>query len=191
MVVGSNPTGPMHFKRFRKTNRKKPYEKKIKPFNFFLVGISNKDDIKPISPYFNNPQEVVYKKFIDYESGKVLKGIEYWKPLSDTLWEYINHKESKLDGDRSILKRKHVFVDGVIYIGKETNRIEETGIVYLPSYTVYINQEELKKRILSLTPKEARMIGLDAETLRLVKKKIRRKSVVTVRNKTLMRLDEV
>jgi hypothetical protein len=90
--------------RFKKLNRRKPYEKQIKPFNFFLVGVSNKDDVKPISPYSDNPQKIVYEPFIDYKTGKILKGLEYWRSLSDTLWEYVNHKESKLEGNIGIWK---------------------------------------------------------------------------------------
>lgn len=159
-------------KRFKKLNRGKPYEEQIKPFNFFLIGVNNKDDVKPISPYFDNPQEIVYKKFVDYQTGNFLQGLEYWRSLSDTLWKYIKHKESKLEGDNGILERKHVNVDGIIYIGKETENIEETGILELPSYTTYIDEEELKKKLLKITPKEAREIGLNEETLRQIKKRI-------------------
>jgi len=100
----------------------------------------------------------------------MLKGLEYWKSLSDTLWEYINHKESKFNGDIGILERKYVFVDSITYIGKETENIEETGILDLPDYTIYQDEKELKKRVLSLTTKEARILDLNPETFRKIKK---------------------
>ena len=159
--------------RFRKLNQGKPYENQIKPFSFFLVGMQNKAGIKPISAYSDNPQKIVYEDFIDYETRKILKGTEYWKPLSDTLWEYVNHKESKMDGNIGVLERKHVNVDGIIHIGKETNNIENTGILEAPKYEIYQNNEELKKKIMGLTPKDARAMGLNEETLRRIKKRIR------------------
>jgi hypothetical protein len=159
-------------KRFKKINRRKPFEKQIKPFNFFLIGVSNKDDVKPISSYSDNPQEIVHNHFIDYKTGKILKGLEYWKSLSDTLWEYVNHKESKLEGNIGILKRKYVKADGIIYIGKETDNIENTGILEIPSYPTYQNEESLREKILKLTPMEAREIGLNPETLRQIKKRL-------------------
>jgi hypothetical protein len=85
---------------------------------------------------------------LDYKTGKILKGLEYWKSLSDTLWEYVNHRESKLDGDIGILERRHVFVDDITYIGKETENIEETGILNLPNYTTYQDEDKLKEKIL-------------------------------------------
>lgn len=176
-------------KRFKKLNKGKSYEKQIKPFNFFLVGIGNKDDIKPISPYSNNPQEILHKKFIDYKTGNILKGIEYWKPLSDTLWEYMNHKESKFEGDIGILERKHVYVDEIIHIGKETGNIEEIGILDLPNYAVYQNEEELKEKILRLTTKEARILGLNPETLRQIKKRINKRNPFNIYRKTINRIN--
>jgi hypothetical protein len=169
-------------------NRGKPYEEQIKPFNFFLIGVSNKDDVKPISPYFDNPQEIVYKKFVDYQTGKFLQGLEYWRSLSDTLWKYIKHKESKLEGGTGILERRHVNVDGIIYIGKETENIEETGILELPSYTTYIDEEELKKKLLKITPKEAREIGLNEETLRQIKKRIAKNKPLKIYSKNRVKL---
>jgi hypothetical protein len=175
-------------KRFRKFNKRKPFEKQIKPFNFFLVGAGNKDGLKPISPYSDNPQEIVHKPFIDYKTGKILKGLEYWKSLSDTLWEYVNHKESKLDGDIGILKRRHVFVDDITYIGKETENIEETGILYLPTYQTYQDEEKVKEKILKLTTRESRIIGLNPETLRQIKKRIKENKRLILREKILIRI---
>jgi hypothetical protein len=104
--------------------------------------------------------------------------------LSDTLWGYINHKESKLEGDVGILRRKYANVDGIIHIGKETENIEGTGILDLPNYAIYQNEEELKEKILGLTPMEARIIGLNPETLRQIKKRIE-ENQFNLRRKTL------
>ncbi|WMW23199.1 hypothetical protein RE476_05045 [Methanolobus mangrovi] len=42
--------------------------------------------------------------------------------------EYANHPEPKFDGDVGILERRHVYADSVIYIGKESNNIEEQAL---------------------------------------------------------------
>ncbi len=114
---------------FKGLNKGKPYGQQIKPFNFILTGIGNNSEIKPITSFSKNPQEAVYKPFVDYENGKILSGIEYWKPLSDILLSYLDHKESKLDGNIGVLERKHINVDGFVYIGKEASNLERTGIL--------------------------------------------------------------
>lgn len=172
-------------RRFKKLNKGKPYEKQIKPFNFFLIGMGV-EGVKPISPFSSNPQEIVHKSFIDYRTGKILEGMKYWKPLSDTLWEYLNHKESKFNGDIGILERKYIEVDGILYIGKETNNIEETGMLKLPNYNTYTNERELNKRLLNLTPKEARKVGLNEETLRQIKKRVNENKPLKLYGKTTM-----
>jgi hypothetical protein len=37
-----------------------------------------------------------------------------------------------------------------------------------PNYAIYQNEEELKEKILGLTPMEARILGLNPETLRQI-----------------------
>ena len=39
------------------------------------------------------------------KSGKQYQGIEYWQPLSDIILKYIDHKESKFQGNIGTLKR--------------------------------------------------------------------------------------
>jgi hypothetical protein len=63
-----------------------------------LIGQGNFKDIKPISSFSKNSQEAVHKPFINYKSGKILQGIEYWKSLAEIIFEYINHPESKVHG---------------------------------------------------------------------------------------------
>ncbi len=40
--------------------------------------------------------------------------------------DYVNHPESKSEGDVGILSRKHIRATGIEYIGKETKRIEDS-----------------------------------------------------------------
>ena len=58
-----------------------------------------------------------------------------------------------------MLERKHVHVDGVVYIGKEANNIDEQ-VLDVRRSQVFIDEEEIKRKILALTPKEAREIGI-------------------------------
>lgn len=108
--------------------------------------------------------------------------------MSDTLWEYVNHKESKLEGNEGILERKHVEVNGIVYIGKETENIENTGVLDLPIYTIYPNENSLKEKIMKLTSRDARIIGLNLETLRRIKKRIYQNKYLKMYKNTLNKL---
>ena len=51
----------------------------------------------------------------------------YWHTLEDVLIKYIRHTDNKFDYDNEgIAHREHVIADGIRYIGKETNNIDET-----------------------------------------------------------------
>jgi hypothetical protein len=99
--------------RFKKINKGKTFDKQIKPFNFMLVGNGSKAGVdgektKPIAPFNKNPQIVVEKEFIDYNTGNTLQGREFWKPLSDVFLDYIDHPEAKFEGDVGVLQRRHL-----------------------------------------------------------------------------------
>ena len=70
--------------------------------------------------------------------------------------------ENKFDGDIGVLERKHIQADGLVYIGKEANNIEDQPLDVIEPQ-VFINEEEIKK-ILALTPEEARKIGIKPKT---------------------------
>ena len=127
--------------------------------------------IKPIAPYHNNPQEAVEEKFVDYKSGKVLQGRHYWKTLGDVFWEYINHPESKYEGDVGILRRRLIVPEGGVYIGKEANKIEMGPLEGYP-LEQYPNMLELRKFIEELTPTDAKSLGIKyRSTLRKLKER--------------------
>jgi hypothetical protein len=171
-------------RRFKGFNKGKQLEKQIKPFNFFLIGFKNKDGIKPISPYSNNPQEAVYSEFIDYKTGKILEGLEYWKSLGDTLLDYINHDESKLEGETGILKRRHVKIKNIVHIGKETENLERTGILDEIDYPYYFDV----KALLEINPKEASKLGIKRNTLWHIKKRIASGKPLKLSSKVYARL---
>lgn len=160
--------------RFRKLNKKNSYHEKIKPFNFCLVGFGN-GDVKPLCAYKKDSQEAVFDEFIDYTTGKILSGIQYWKDLSQIFWDYLNHPESKFDGDIGILHRKHLQISNVITIGKESNDLEDSEIIGVDnrSYVLYQNQKLDKERILNMSVKEAKQLGIAKNQLYRIKNSIR------------------
>jgi hypothetical protein len=116
-------------------NSNKPYEKQIKPFNFMLIG-SEKNGIIPCLPYDKDIKRIQYKPFIDYKSNTSsdnlpLPSSKYWHTLEDVLTQYVRHDDHKFDYDsEGIAHRKHIIVDKIRYIGKESNNLDDnlTGI---------------------------------------------------------------
>ena len=104
----------------------------------------NEKAVKPLSPFSNDPQSIVYDSFIDYETGEIKQGPQYFKQLSITIIEYANHLESKFDGDNGTLERKHVLADSVICIGKKANNINEQAEALGVSRSTF---QGIKKRI--------------------------------------------
>ena len=45
----------------------KPFNKKIKPFNFMLIG-SERNDVIPCLPFNKEVSEIQYKPFVDYKT---------------------------------------------------------------------------------------------------------------------------
>jgi len=166
---------PLLYKRFKSFNKNKPLKEQIKPFNFFLVGQKNKKDIKPMIPYSSNAQESVFKPFIDYKSGKILQGLEYWKNLADTIIEYVNHPESKFlnCSQNGKLERRHLKDGEIIVIGKETKNIEEQPIE-VAKVTVYKSEKDSMKKILSMTSKEAKQKKVSKSTLWEMKERLKK-----------------
>ena len=162
--------------RFKKLNKGKDWKEQIKPFNFFLVAfqaiIENGKAVKPLAPFTKDYQKIVYEPFIDYETGEIKEGSKYFKPLSRTILQYIDHLENKFEGDIGVLERKHIQADGLIYIGKEANNIEEQPLgVTKPQ--VFIDEEKITNLVLALISKEARKIGINRSELSYLKKKAR------------------
>ncbi|WP_370572700.1 hypothetical protein [Methanomethylovorans sp.] len=58
-----------------------------------------------------------------------------------------------------LLERQHVYADGVIYIGKKVNNIEEQALD-VDKVQVSVNEDGIKENILALTPEEARKLGI-------------------------------
>jgi len=49
----------------------------------------------------------------------------YWYTLDDILTKYVRHNDNKFDYDnQGIAHRKHIFVNRIRYIGKESNNLD-------------------------------------------------------------------
>ncbi|WP_406657365.1 DNA polymerase [Methanolobus sp. ZRKC2] len=182
---------PNVWKRFDKLNKGKPWEKQIKPFNFYLVGFQtieeNGKTVKPLAPFSSEPQSIVYEPFIDYETGEIKQGSHYFKQLSRTIIEYANHPESKFDGETGILERRNVQADSVVYIGKEANNIDEQALDVKKSQA-FINKENIMQKILNLSVSEAKPLGIPKTTLWDMQKRIRRTGKLNLNTQAVRRL---
>lgn len=164
-------SSPAVMKAFTDFNTGKPYAEQIKPFNFLLscqvsaFGLPTGADPKRfhlIAPYDSDSRKWLKEEWIDQYSGK-----QYWITTGDhtgnrntarvntyaeLLEEYEYHPESKCadaDGNMcskqtvGLLQRRHVAIDGLTYVGKESNRLEEveSGTIHSPEevYTEYID----------------------------------------------------
>jgi hypothetical protein len=118
------------------------------------------------------PLFIVHRPFIDYETGDFKTGIHYWKPLSRTILDYMEHPEYKFEGDIGFLERKHIHADGVVYIGKEANNIDDQTLgVKRPQ--VFQNDNEIMHWILAIKLNDASKFGEDKSTLWRVQKRIK------------------
>lgn len=178
---------PFLHHRFRNLNAGKELQQQIKPFNFFLVGFGSRS-ARPLCVYRKNAQQVVYGEFIDYETGKIRSGLQYWKEMSQIFWDYLNHKDGKFDGEIRVLQRKHLTISGIDVIGKESNELEESEVLGLDekSYVKYASQIDIRK-ILQMTPKEAKKAGISKIQLNRMKKAIRN-GKFNPRRKTIKKL---
>jgi DNA polymerase III epsilon subunit-like protein len=134
-------------------NSGKPYEQQIKPFNFLLTAQTNPfghpagadpTRFHLIAPYELNPKNWLQVPWLDQYSGEQY-GITTdghtggyrtarVKTYADVLCEYEYHPESKCADTKGrtcekqtvgLLQRRHIEIDRLVYIGKESNRLEE------------------------------------------------------------------
>ncbi|MDE1825337.1 MAG: hypothetical protein KGH61_01675 [Candidatus Micrarchaeota archaeon] len=192
-------TSPFIMQRFRRTNR----DKRLKPFNFVIVGIgyrldsSTKEPIIPLLAYTKNTDIVPFSRFIDYKTGKEYTDNTkfYWKPLSEFLFAYANHNDNKYDGAIGELRRKQIVINDIEHIGKESNNIEESEVIGVSDsdYVVYDNKTEQKitDAIKNMTTKDAKRIGLSKRHLFRLKKRINEEKKIELKKKTMKKLMNV
>ncbi|MEM0139959.1 MAG: hypothetical protein QXZ44_05045 [Ferroplasma sp.] len=110
-------------------NKNKPADKQVRAFNFMLIE-SEINGIIPCLPYTKDTNGLQYGKFTYYRTGLAsdklpLPSKAYWESLEDVLTNYIRYNDNKFDYIDHIVKRKHIIVDRVSYIGKESNNLDD------------------------------------------------------------------
>jgi hypothetical protein len=135
---------------FKKYNASRPYEDRVKPFNFmcafhaspltatgdetFVIDDGSKSPrkpkqhpLRPIAPYSRTGQEASAHAF-DRETGKPIPA-DQLKTYAQALAQYHLRPEAKFENgdycDSGLARRRHVQATQINYIGKEANRWEE------------------------------------------------------------------
>jgi len=135
-------TTPKSLRWFDSYNEKLPYSQKVKPFGFVsafserlltdgqfqkLESRRANSKTKPVAPFDKNPA-LSAKIAFDRVTGNPV-AIENLKTYRQALAQYHLHPEDKfLNGDsrdRGVTQRRHIYVTGIEYIGKESNKWED------------------------------------------------------------------
>jgi hypothetical protein len=87
-------------------------------------------------------------KTTDQQLVFIVDNTLYWKPLSQVLDDYANHKEAKSGDGVGLLPRLRMKIDQnlIKYVGKEATNLDATNMLGVDgisdSYTVYDNLDE-------------------------------------------------
>jgi len=164
---------------------------KLRPFNKILVGAGYKKEhgnvVIPTTTYLDAKKRecIQYTPFTNYMTGQNYPNPEsvdtslYWKPLSQVLDDYVNHKETKSGGNIGLLSRLRMKVnkDLIKYTGKEITNLDASNVLGITkdsdSCIVYDNLEE---KILNIRPRDSYKFGISRSNLISIQKKIRGKT---------------
>lgn len=135
-------------------NAGKPYEEQVRPFGFLLAYMPRSSvfadppdletcvvdtpkrgrppkqhEVKPIAPYDSDPIRALANVF-DRETEEPVRP-EQLKTYTEALAQYHLSPEDKFANaqflDRGRTERRHVVATGIVLIGKEANRVGESG----------------------------------------------------------------
>ena len=192
-------------KRFKVINKDKTYFEQVKPFNFFIIGEQVPDPhqpgrtIRPMAPYTKDPQKAVTQSFIDYSTGKVMRGVEYWKPMSEVYNKFKNHKEAKFAGDVGVLNRRDVRITSTVNIGKESNNLDDSEVLGVKpeDYQIILNPgqaqndiEMFNEFIKQLRSKTSEKYGISKRQLIRMQNKVREGVPLNPYGKTMKKLNK-
>jgi len=178
---------PAAMRSFASFNAGKEYSQQIKPFNFVLTcqvkQLGHPVGVEPerfhlIAPYDGEPARWIEADWIDQYTGNVYRITTQGhhgaretarvKKYGEILREYEFHPEAKcacVEGNTcerqtvGLLQRRHVQIDRIRYIGKESNALEdvEAGLVHSTEsvYTEYCDpqRDEWATKILPVLKK--------------------------------------
>jgi hypothetical protein len=164
-------SSPFLMRSLESLNAGKPYPAQIKPFNFLATSHVNAfghplgvdpEKFHLISPYDSDSRKWLEKEWIDQHSGKRYRittkgncGTRYAarvKTYGEVVTEYESHPEAKCADSHGnpcnrqtvgLLQRRHIKVDQIKSIGKESNSLEavDEGTAHseLNVYTEYVD----------------------------------------------------
>jgi hypothetical protein len=175
-------SSPAVIRPLAKLNNDKRYSEQIKPFNFLLTchvrpfghpSGADPEHFHLIAPYNNDPGQWLKIKWIDQYTGKThrittaghhgTRQTARVKTYGEILEEYEFHPESKCadaNGNTcekqtvGLLQRRHIRIDLIKYIGKESNQLEavDAGLVHSEQgvYTEYTDprRDEWQMKVL-------------------------------------------
>jgi len=160
--------------RFDRINRKRPYAKQVKPFNFLLSvtvdslecppGACESGGLHVVAPYSSNPSEWRRIPWTDLHSGREYRIKTHGhsnraairvQTFGDVLERFRYHPESKSAGPDGLqagkgtvglLGRLHVRALSIAHIGKETNLLEqqEEGMLTADPQAVYLGKADFE-----------------------------------------------
>ncbi|MDH3766298.1 MAG: hypothetical protein OER82_10895 [Nitrosopumilus sp.] len=151
----------------------------------------------PVLPYLDAKKRkcIQYMPFTNYSTGEKFSDyvdtVPYWKPLSETLDGYSNHKETKSGGNVGLLPRLRMKIgrNQIKYVGKEVTNLDASNILGvtedLDSCTAYDNLEE---KILQIRPRDSHRFGISRSNLISLQKKIRENGVLRLHKKTIEKI---
>ena len=148
-------SSPFLMKSLESLNAGKPYPEQVKPFNFLLtshvlafghpLGV-DQEKFHLISPFDSESDKWLKKEWLDQHSGKKYRittkgdyGTRHTarvKTYGDIVTEYESHPEAKCADSQGnpcdrqtvgLLQRRHIKVDQIKCIGKESNSLESVA----------------------------------------------------------------
>ncbi len=117
--------------------------------------------------------------------------------MDEVLFEYMTHPESKFEGDKGILTRKHVKVRRIVYIGKESDKLEESSVLGVreDGYPVYQSDEtkleHYRKIIFGISYSEAEKHGFDKKNWRNNRKMLKEGKVPKFQKRIIRALIDI
>ena len=145
-------TSPELLKWMGHWNEGKSYSAQIKPFGFLVAPMARKGvfadmteaelvdphkrgrpckapDPKPIAPFDTDPEKAVDKCFDRVTGEPIYQG--QLKTYAEALFNYHLSSEDKFENggflNQGTTRRRHVMADGYVLIGKEANKVGESG----------------------------------------------------------------
>jgi hypothetical protein len=148
---------------FKRYNEGRPYAEQVKPFNFLLTFFTRRqediasedlthefdpklDEIRPVAPYEKDSEKALRRIFDRNSENMDPVPAKWLRTVADVLRDYHRQPEYKFLGggwnEEGVLRRRHIIVDTIEDIGKESDGWEEdeartegqdTVLTYSPS----------------------------------------------------------